>query len=75
MRKYLSVVLAIVFAFFIAGCSSESEVASTQLTPVAFEYGDECHLCGMAITAFLAQKVSCLKVVKKTYENFVRHGI
>lgn len=70
MRKYLSVVLAIVFAFFIAGCSSESEVASTQLTPVAFESGDECHLCGMAITAFPGPKGELFEGRQKNVRKF-----
>src|SRR5690554_4401446 len=50
-------ILAVAFAVFLAGCSgSEDETTTARPDPVHFESGDECHVCGMAITRFPGPK-------------------
>lgn len=40
----------------ISACSAEDTTKKANNTPVAIESGDECHLCGMVITAFPGPK-------------------
>lgn len=39
----------------LAGCEQQT-TAALKAEPVAFHKGDECHVCGMAITDFPAPK-------------------
>lgn len=41
---------------FLAGCSGGEEQAPAKPDPVHFSTGDECHVCGMAITRFPGPK-------------------
>src|SRR5690554_2601827 len=42
----------LMFAVFLTGCSGETENVAEKPASVHIEDGDECHVCGMAITRF-----------------------
>ncbi len=49
--------LALAFTALISGCSDSGEDAAVaRPNPVHFDSGDECHVCGMAITRFPGPK-------------------
>lgn len=57
--KRLSIVpatLIMALALMLAACSESKEVTREKPDPVHFESGDECHVCGMAITRFPGPK-------------------
>jgi len=43
-------------ALLLAGCTQESAETAARPDPVQIESGDECHVCGMAITRFPGPK-------------------
>lgn len=50
-------VMALGWALVLAGCSDpSSHEQAAQVAPVAFESGDECHVCGMVIAGFPGPK-------------------
>ncbi|SFM68849.1 copper chaperone NosL [Marinobacter zhejiangensis] len=50
-------ILVLGWLLVVAGCSQPSSDESVgQLPPVAFESGDECHVCGMVIAGFPGPK-------------------
>lgn len=48
--------LVMAFAVFLVACSESEETTQAKPDPVHFESGDECHVCGMAITRFPGPK-------------------
>lgn len=57
---YLLLVLALGMAMGLSGCSDPESSTQANLSPVAFEKGDECHLCGMIIERFPGPKGQAL---------------
>jgi copper chaperone NosL len=58
VKRLTAVRAAVVLAFALAlgACSESEEVSGAKPGPVHFESGDECHVCGMAITRFPGPK-------------------
>jgi len=53
LKRGFGLVLAVLL---LAGCTQESAETTARPDPVHFESGDECHVCGMAITRFPGPK-------------------
>lgn len=53
--KVLSISIVSVIAFLLSACSQNANEAAVQ-NAIAFEGGDECHLCGMLIANFEGPK-------------------
>ncbi|MGF2688492.1 nitrous oxide reductase accessory protein NosL [Marinobacter sp. DUT-3] len=66
--KALSAV--VVFAIFLAGCSEPQEQVIEKPGPVHFESGDECHVCGMAITGFGGPKGEAITAREQQVHKF-----
>ena len=62
-RSILLILFFIIPGLFVAGCEPDDQ-SVIEYKPVAFESGDECHLCGMIITRFPGPKG----------EAFLRHN-
>ena len=52
----LGLLLLLAGLFALAGCSEQEQVAREKPGAVHFEDGEECHVCGMAITGFPGPK-------------------
>ena len=48
--------LILLLGFALVACSGSEDTAQVKPDPVHFESGDECHVCGMAITRFPGPK-------------------
>ncbi len=48
--------VAVLASLALAACSGEDPAQATAVAPVHFDRGDECHVCGMAITRFPGPK-------------------
>nr|WP_092013415.1 nitrous oxide reductase accessory protein NosL [Marinobacter daqiaonensis] len=48
--------LILILTSILVACSGSEETAQARPDPVHFESGDECHVCGMAITRFPGPK-------------------
>ena len=55
-RVKLNWLLAALAVFTLTACSSDEEQTIAKPDPVHIESGDECHVCGMAITKFPGPK-------------------
>lgn len=54
-RSMLTYLLILLSGFILSACSEKANDQSVE-TPIAFDGGDECHLCGMAISGFPGPK-------------------
>lgn len=61
---------AVMMAVFLTGCSESEEQATEQPAPVHFESGDECHVCGMAITGFAGPKGEAITAREQRVHKF-----
>ncbi|WP_339781381.1 nitrous oxide reductase accessory protein NosL [uncultured Marinobacter sp.] len=66
--KFLPALL--MFAVFLSGCSGEAEKVAEKPAPVHIEDGDECHVCGMAITPFPGPKGEVITEKEQTVHKF-----
>jgi len=60
----------LVFAVFLTGCSGEDEKVADKPAPVHIEDGDECHVCGMAITRFPGPKGEVITETEQAVYKF-----
>ncbi|WP_417513114.1 nitrous oxide reductase accessory protein NosL [Marinobacter sp.] len=60
----------LMFAVFLAGCSGEAEKVAEKPAPVHIEDGDECHVCGMAITRFPGPKGEVITEKEQAVRKF-----
>lgn len=65
-----SLPLMLMMALFLVGCSGETEKAVEKPAPVHIESGDECHICGMAITRFPGPKGEVITEKEQTVHKF-----
>ncbi|MBL3555405.1 MULTISPECIES: nitrous oxide reductase accessory protein NosL [Marinobacter] len=70
MRIVKTLSVAVVFAVFLAGCSDAEEQVTEKPEPVHFESGDECHVCGMAITRFPGPKGEAITAREEKVNKF-----
>lgn len=56
MKNTFTILSLLLLSLILYGCSSEKDERTEDLAVVGFEPGDECHLCGMAITSFPGPK-------------------
>ncbi|MDL0431379.1 nitrous oxide reductase accessory protein NosL [Marinobacter sp. TBZ242] len=61
---------AVVLAVFLAGCSESQEQVTEKPDPVHIESGDECHVCGMAITRFPGPKGEAITAREQQVNKF-----
>ncbi len=61
---------AVLFAVFLAGCSESEEQITEKPDPVHIESGDECHVCGMAITRFPGPKGEAITARDQAVHKF-----
>ncbi|MBU2873646.1 nitrous oxide reductase accessory protein NosL [Marinobacter salexigens] len=66
--KLLSALL--MFSVFLVGCSGETEEVVEKPAAVHIEDGDECHVCGMAITRFPGPKGEVITEKEQTVHKF-----
>jgi copper chaperone NosL len=57
-------------AAFLAGCSEPEKQVTEKPDPVHFESGDECHVCGMAITRFPGPKGEAITAREQKVNKF-----
>ncbi|MFE8071801.1 nitrous oxide reductase accessory protein NosL [Marinobacteraceae bacterium S3BR75-40.1] len=60
----------LVLGFLLAGCDSADNRQQVKADPVAFEKGDECHVCGMIIERFPGPKGETISADGKTTHKF-----
>ncbi|MDO6442975.1 nitrous oxide reductase accessory protein NosL [Marinobacter sp. 2_MG-2023] len=70
-----SVRLKLLFALlmsgvFLVGCSGDAEKIAEKPAPVHMEDGDECHVCGMAITRFPGPKGEVITEKEQAVHKF-----
>lgn len=70
MRTVKTLSVAVMFAVFLAGCSDPEEQVTEKPEPVHFESGDECHVCGMAITRFPGPKGEAITAREEKVNKF-----
>lgn len=70
MRVVRTLSVAVMFATFLAGCSDPEEQVTEKPDPVHFESGDECHVCGMAITRFPGPKGEAITAREEKVNKF-----
>jgi copper chaperone NosL len=68
MKKRLCMMTFLAVFLALASCGKEASVAVS--TPIPFEKGDECHLCGMAITDFPGPKGEMFEHGAKNVRKF-----
>ena len=61
---------AVMFTVLLAGCSESEEQITARPDPVHFGSGDECHVCGMAITRFPGPKGEAITAREQTVHKF-----
>ncbi|MFO7994039.1 MAG: nitrous oxide reductase accessory protein NosL [Marinobacter sp.] len=61
---------AALLAVFLAGCSESQEQVTEKPAPVHIESGDECHVCGMAITRFPGPKGEAITAREQQVNKF-----
>ncbi len=66
MNKFFTLIGPVLLALVLAGCS-EQEKVEVNLDPVAFHFGDECHVCGMVILEWPGPKAESIN--KQTGET------
>jgi copper chaperone NosL len=59
-----------VLAVFLTGCSETEEQVTEKPDPVHIESGDECHVCGMAITRFPGPKGEAITAREQAVHKF-----
>lgn len=62
--------VAVMLAAFLAGCSEPEKQVTEKPDPVHFESGDECHVCGMAITRFPGPKGEAITAREQKVNKF-----
>lgn len=67
--KFLSAFM-VMLGILLAGCSGEAEKVAEKPAPVHMEDGDECHVCGMAITRFPGPKGEAITEKEQTVHKF-----
>ncbi|MEP1217088.1 MAG: nitrous oxide reductase accessory protein NosL [Marinobacter sp.] len=70
MRVVKTLSVAVMFAVFLAGCSDPEKQVTEKPEPVHFESGDECHVCGMAITRFPGPKGEAITAREQKVNKF-----
>jgi len=70
MRIVKTLSVAVMFAVLLAGCSDPEEQVTEKPGPVHFESGDECHVCGMAITRFPGPKGEAITAREEKVNKF-----
>ncbi len=71
LSRLVGITLALAFTAFLAGCSDSGEsTEGARPDPVHFDSGDECHVCGMAITRFPGPKGEAITVREEQVRKF-----
>ena len=71
LSRLVGITLALAFTVFLAGCSDSGESTGvTRPDPVHFDSGDECHVCGMAITRFPGPKGEAITAREEQVRKF-----
>ncbi|MBK1873714.1 nitrous oxide reductase accessory protein NosL [Marinobacter sp. 1-3A] len=65
-----SLPLLLMFALLLVGCSGEADKVVEKPAPVHIESGDECHVCGMAITRFPGPKGEVITEKEQAVHKF-----
>ncbi|MGM0766549.1 MAG: nitrous oxide reductase accessory protein NosL [Pseudomonadota bacterium] len=60
----------LMFAVFLAGCAESQEPVTEKPAAVHIESGDECHVCGMAITRFPGPKGEAITAREQQIHKF-----
>ncbi len=71
LSRLVGITLALAFTALLAGCSDSGESADVaRPDPVHFDSGDECHVCGMAITRFPGPKGEAITAREEQVRKF-----
>ncbi|PXX93747.1 nitrous oxide reductase accessory protein NosL [Marinobacter vulgaris] len=68
--NFKALTTAVMFAVFLVGCSETEEQVTEKPDPVHIESGDECHVCGMAITRFPGPKGEAITAREQQVHKF-----